>query len=245
MRPLIGIPSYWTQARWTYWDMPAAVLPAGYIEGVAAAGGMPVLLPPTDEGTAEPGPLLDPLGGLLLAGGPDLGIDTYGATERHPETNAKPERRDAFELALLAEARKRAMPVLGICRGMQLLNVASGGDLVQHLADVVDMEPHRPSPGVFGTHEVTIAAGSRAAALLGEHANVHSAHHQGVGRVGEGLEPSAHAPDGTVEALEDPGAPFCLGVLWHPEEQALDGGAPLFRGLVEAARTYIERGGTT
>jgi len=166
MRPLIGIPSYWTQARWTYWDMQAAV------------------------------------------------------------------------------ARRRALPVLAICRGMQLLNVERGGDLVQHLADVIDMEPHRPAPGVFGTHEVTIAPGSRAHELLGGRASVQSAHHQGIGRVGAGLEPSAHASDGTIEALEDPHAPFCIGVLWHPDEEALEGGAPLFRGLVDAARAYAERGAT-
>jgi gamma-glutamyl-gamma-aminobutyrate hydrolase PuuD len=237
-RPRIGLAAYWTEARWTYWDLPVALVPAGYVEGVRLAGGLPLVLPPTPEGAAEPGEVLDALDGLLLIGGPDLGVDLYGSPEQHPETSPKQERRDAFELALLLEARRRAQPVLGICRGMQLLDVAAGGDLVQHLADAIDPAPHRPGPGIFGRHGVALEPGTLAASILGETVDVHSAHHQGVGRVGEGLVVSARAPDGQIEAVEDPALPFCLGVLWHPEEDPEGAGAPLFRALVEAARAY-------
>jgi putative glutamine amidotransferase len=126
---------------------------------------------------------------------------------------------------------------------MQLLNVVYGGDLVQHLADVVDLEQHRPAPGTFGRHRVALDGDTTARSMLGEDVVVHSTHHQGVGRVGEGLVVSGRAPDGTIEALEDPQSPFCVGVLWHPEEEAGAGGAPLFWGLVEAARAYRERNG--
>jgi len=204
------------------------------------------VLPPTPEGAAEPGEVLDALDGLLLIGGPDLGVDLYGSPEQHPETSPKQERRDAFELALLLEARRCGLPVLGICRGMQLLDVSAGGDLVQHLADTIDPAPHRPGPGIFGRHGVELEAGTLAASILGETVDVHSAHHQGVGRVGEGLVVSARAPDGQIEAVEDPAVPFCLGVLWHPEEDPEGAGAPLFRALVEAARDYaVERHGAT
>jgi putative glutamine amidotransferase len=238
VRPRIGIASYWTQARWTYWDMPATVLPQGYVEGVRLAGGLPLVLPPTPEGAEDPGAVLDAVDGLVLPGGPDLGVDLYGDPPPHEETGAKQARRDAFESALCREALRRALPVLGICRGMQLLNVVRGGTLEQHLADVVDLQPHRPRPGAFGSHDVAIASGSVLAGLLDGRVEVRSAHHQGVERVGDGLVACARAPDGTVEAVEDPALPFCLGVLWHPEEQVQGAGAPLFEGLVEAARAY-------
>jgi gamma-glutamyl-gamma-aminobutyrate hydrolase PuuD len=225
-------------ARWTYWDRPVALVPAGYIEGVRLAGGLPLVLPPTPEGAAQPGEVLDAIDGLCLIGGPDLGVDLYGSPEAHPETGAKQERRDAFEHALLLEARRRGMPVLGICRGMQLIDVAAGGDLVQHLADTVDLTPHRPEPGVFGRHPVALEPGTQAAAILGSQVDVHSAHHQGVGRVGKGLVVSARAHDGQIEALEDPAQPFCLGVLWHPEEDPLGAGGTLFRAFVDAATRF-------
>jgi putative glutamine amidotransferase len=243
MRPRIGISTYLTTARWSYWEMPAALLPAGYLEGVRLAGGLPLLLPPTTEGVADPGEVLDAVDGLLLIGGPDLGVDLYGAPEAHPETGLKEELRDAFEAALGGEARQRGLPVLGICRGMQLLNVLAGGSLTQHLGDVVDIAPHRPGPGTFGRHPVEIEAGTGLHDLLGDEATVHSTHHQGVSeeQVGHGLRITARAPDGTVEAVEDPDLPFCVGVLWHPEEEAGTGGAPLFWGLVEASRAYRDR----
>jgi putative glutamine amidotransferase len=243
MRPRIGITTYLTTARWSYWEMASALLPGGYLEGVRLAGGLPLLLAPTPEGVADPGEVLDAVDGLILIGGPDLGVDLYGSPEAHPETGVKEELRDAFEAALGREARERGLPVLGICRGMQLLNVLAGGSLTQHLADVIDMAPHRPGPGTFGRHPVEIEAGSGLHELLGDEVTVHSTHHQGVSeeQVGDGLRIAARAPDGTVEAVEDPEHPFCLGVLWHPEEEAGAGGAPLFWGLVEAARAYRDR----
>jgi putative glutamine amidotransferase len=225
-------------ARWTYWDLPVALVPAGYIEGVRLAGGLPLVLPPTPEGAAEPGEVLDAIDGLCLIGGPDLGVDLYGSPAAHPETGPKQERRDAFEHALLLEARRRGMPVLGICRGMQLIDVAAGGDLVQHLADTIDPTPHRPAPGVFGRHAVALEPGTQTAEILGATVDVHSAHHQGVGRVGEGLVVAARAHDGQIEAVEDPAQPFCLGVLWHPEEDPLGAGGTLFRAFVEAAARF-------
>jgi putative glutamine amidotransferase len=237
-RPRIGLAAYWTDARWSHWDLPVALVPAGYVEGVRLAGGLPLVLPPTPEGASDPGEVLDAIDGLVLIGGPDLGVDLYGSPPAHPETTPKQVRRDAFELALLLEARRRRLPVLGICRGMQLLDVAAGGDLVQHLADTTDITPHRPAPGVFGRHPVATESGTRTAEVLGPTVEVHSAHHQGVGRVGEGLVVGARAPDGQVEAVEDPDQPFCLGVLWHPEEDPAGAGAPLFRALVDAAREH-------
>jgi putative glutamine amidotransferase len=240
-RPRIGLASYWTSASWTYWTLPVALVPAGYIEGVRLAGGLPLVLPPTPEGAAEPGEVLDAVDGLLLIGGPDLGVDLYGSPDAHPETGEKQERRDAFELALLQEARRRQLPLLGICRGMQLLDIAAGGDLIQHLADETDLVPHRPEPGIFGRHRVETEPGTHASFLLGANVSVHSAHHQGVGRLGDGLVVSARAHDGQIEAVEDPAQPFCLGVLWHPEEDPEGAGAPLFRALVEAAASYRDR----
>jgi gamma-glutamyl-gamma-aminobutyrate hydrolase PuuD len=239
-RPRIGLAAYWTEASWTYWRLPVALVPAGYIEGVRLAGGLPLVLPPTPEGAADPGEVLDAIDGLVLIGGPDLGVDLYGSPEPHPETGDKQVRRDAFELALLVEARRRGTPVLGICRGMQLIDVAAGGTLEQHLADRTELAPHRPEPGVFGRHRVELTDGSLAASILGSPVDVHSAHHQGIAEVGAGLVVSARAHDGEIEALEDPALPFCLGVLWHPEEDPEGAGAPLFRALVEASRNTAE-----
>ena len=145
--------------------------------------------------------------------------------EPHSETVTAEELRDRFEVALARAARARRLPTLGICRGMQLLNVVYGGDLEQHLADVVDPLPHRPGPGQFGDHPVAVAEGTATGDMLGDAVSVRSTHHQGVRRVGDGLVVAGRAPDGTVEAIEDPPSPFCVGVLWHPEEQAGTGGA--------------------
>jgi gamma-glutamyl-gamma-aminobutyrate hydrolase PuuD len=237
-KPRIGLGAYWTDASWTYWNLPVALVPAGYVEGVRLAGGVPLVLPPTPDGAAQPGDVIDAIDGLVLIGGPDLGVDLYGSPEAHPETGPKQHRRDAFELALLLEARRRALPVLGICRGMQLIDVAAGGTLTQHIGDHTDISQHRPEPGVFGRHRVELAEGTLAASILGAPIDVHSAHHQGIERVGDGLVVSARAHDGEVEALEDPAQSFCLGVLWHPEEDPEGAGAPLFRALVEAAERY-------
>jgi putative glutamine amidotransferase len=238
-RPRIGICAYRTHARWTHWDLEATVIPQGYVDGVRLAGGVPILLPPTPDGAEDPGEVLDGIDGLILTGGPDIDPALYGAELHEGTDEPTPERRvrDAFELALLRCARERSLPVLGICRGVQLMNVERGGTLVQDLGEVeLDLAPHRPQLGTFGRHRVATEAGTAAADALGAFVDdIHSHHHQGIAEVGEGLVVSARAEDGSIEALEDPTAAFCLGVLWHPEEAAGTAGAPLFRALVEAA----------
>jgi putative glutamine amidotransferase len=241
-RPRIGLAAYWTEASWTYWKLPVALVPAGYVEGVRLAGGLPLILPPTPEGAAEPGEVLDAIDGLLLIGGPDLGVDLYGSPEAHPETGEKQERRDAFELALLLEARSRKLPLLGICRGMQLLNVALGGTLVQHLPDDVGHSDHRRSLGSFDNadHDVRLTPGSLAARAAGEtlHATK-SHHHQGVDRLGEGIEATGWSVlDELVEAIEVADARWALGVQWHPEADPRSGVVAAFAG--EAARVAVE-----
>jgi putative glutamine amidotransferase len=231
-RPLIGITAYAEPSvRWGVWDVPAAVIPLAYVRRIEAAGGRPFLVPPSEEGIEE---TLDALDGILFSGGSDIDPAEYGH-EPHPETtNVRPDR-DRGELALLRAALERDMPVLAVCRGSQVLNVARGGDLVQHLPDVVGDEKHKHTPGVFADHEVDVKPETRLGALLGDRAPVKSHHHQGFGRVGEGLVEAAWAEDGTLEALELPEKRFAVGVLWHPEEG--EDGA-LFDALVEEARAY-------
>jgi putative glutamine amidotransferase len=233
MRPIVGITSYAEMARWGVWEAPTALIPLSYVRVVEAAGGRPLLVPPSTDAVEE---TLDALDGLILSGGADLDPETYGA-ESHPETNGVRPERDAAELALLQGALARDMPVLAVCRGSQILNVARGGDLVQHLPEVVGHERHKETPGVFADHGVEILSGTRLGKVVGEHAPVKSHHHQGYGRLGEGLREAARAEDGTVEAIEDPSKRFALGVLWHPEEGE---DAALFRALVDEARRYRE-----
>jgi putative glutamine amidotransferase len=204
-----------------------------YVNAVTQAGGRPLLVPPSLDAIAE---TLDALDGLLFSGGSDIEPTVYGA-EPHPSVNGTRPDRDRAELALMEAALARDMPVLAVCRGMEVLNIARGGDLVQHLPDVVGHEDHKHTPGVFGDHDVELKAGSRLSRLLGDRAPVKSHHHQGIGRLGENLVETAWAEDGTVEGLEDPSRPFALGVLWHPE-QGED--FALFRELVEEARRYKE-----
>jgi putative glutamine amidotransferase len=233
MRPIVGITSYAEEARWSVWDAPAALIPLAYVRAVEAAGGRPLLVPPSTDGVEE---TLNALDGLILSGGADLDPASYGA-DAHPETNGIRPDRDSAELALLEGALARDMPVLAVCRGSQVLNVARGGDLVQHLPEVVGHEGHKHTPGVFADHDVDVLPGTRLHEVVGEHAPVKSHHHQGYGRLGEGLREAARASDGTVEAIEDPAHRFALGVLWHPEEGE---DAALFRALVEEARRYRE-----
>ena len=230
--PIIGVCAYEVPTSFSHWtEVSCVMVPSGYTRSLAAAGALPVVLPPVD-GIAG---VLDGLDGLVLTGGSDVGPEVYGA-EPHPETVGVHPNRDRSELELLAGAIDRDLPVLGICRGMQLLNIVRGGTLQQHLADVVaDGGLHKGPPGTFTRHAVRLTAGSLVASLLGEQAEVHSCHHQAPDRIGDGLEVTGDAADGVVEAIELPGAAFCLGVLWHPEEDA-EGGGPLFRGLVKAAR---------
>jgi putative glutamine amidotransferase len=232
-RPLIGITSYAERARWGVWDEPAALISLAYVQAIEKAGGRALLIPPTNEGIEE---TLDALDGILFSGGSDVDPDLYGA-ETHLETNDVRPERDRAEISLLRAALDRDMPVLAVCRGSQVLNVARGGDLVQHLPEVVGDEKHKHTPGVFADHEVDLVAGTKVQQILGDRAPVKSHHHQGYGRLGEGLREAAHAEDGTIEALEDPAKRFALGVLWHPEE---GDDVALFRALVEEARRYRE-----
>jgi putative glutamine amidotransferase len=231
-RPLIGITSYSEpEVRWGAWNVPAALIPLTYVRAVEGAGGRALIVPPSEEAIAE---TLDVLDGLVFSGGSDLDPDLYGQ-EAHSETNGVREERDRGELALLIAALERDLPVLAVCRGSQVLNVALGGDLVQHLPEVVGHEQHKHTPGVFGDHEVDLRADSTVGRLLGTRAPVKSHHHQGFGRIGDGLVESAWAEDGTLEAIEDPNRRFTVGVLWHPEAGE---DAALFRALVEQAREY-------
>jgi len=233
-RPIIGITAYAEPSvRWGAWDVPAAVIPLAYVRQIEAAGGRALLVPPSDEAIDE---TLDALDGILFSGGSDIDPAEYGQ-DSHPETNGVRPDRDRGELALLTAALDRDMPVLAVCRGSQVLNVARGGDLVQHLPEVVGDEKHKHTPGMFADHDVDVKRATRLGALLGDRAPVKSHHHQGFGNVGDGLVESAWAEDGTVEAIEDPEKRFAVGVLWHPEEGE---DAALFQALVDEARAYRE-----
>jgi putative glutamine amidotransferase len=211
-KPLIGITTYVVPASWGHWHLETALIPYDYVRAVERAGGRALLVPPDDESVEE---TLDRLDGIVFSGGEDLGEN---------------EARDRGELALLQAALARDLPVLAVCRGFEVLNVARGGDLVQHLPDVVGHEEHRAVLGEFSEHPVRVDPSSRIGEVSGV---VKSHHHQGVGRIGDGLREVAWAEDGTIEALEDPDKPFVVGVLWHPEAGE---DQKLFDQLVEAAR---------
>ncbi|GAA5181850.1 gamma-glutamyl-gamma-aminobutyrate hydrolase family protein [Rugosimonospora acidiphila] len=210
-RPVIGITCYVEDAAWGVWQAPAALVPYAYVRRVTAAGARAVVIPP-DDVDAD---LLGRLDGLLLAGGADVTPDQYGESA-HPRTVTRPDR-DAGELALLGAALDADLPVLGVCRGMQLLAVAAGGSLHQHLPELVGHERHQPAPGRYGEHPVTVAAGSTLHTILGPTALVNSYHHQAVRDPGS-LVVTARSDDGVIEAVEDPRRRFVLGVQWHPEE---------------------------
>ncbi|MFI1052102.1 gamma-glutamyl-gamma-aminobutyrate hydrolase family protein [Streptomyces griseoruber] len=224
-RPLIGVSTYLEAgARWGVWELDAALLPAGYPRLVQRAGGLAALLPPDAPGHAAA--TVARLDGLVIAGGPDVEPVRYGA-ERDPRTGPPARERDAWELALIDAALAAGVPLLGICRGMQLLNVALGGTLTQHI------EGHAEVVGVFGSHRVKPVPGTRYAAAVPEESSVPTYHHQAVDRLGTGLVPSAYAADGTVEAVELPAADgWALGVQWHPE---MGEDLRVMRALVEAA----------
>ena len=232
-KPLVGITTYVEEASWGSWTLDAALIPYDYVSAVERAGGRALLVPPSVEAVEE---TLDALDGLLFSGGNDLDPESYGA-DAHPETNATRPERDRGELALLEGALARDMPMLAVCRGFQVLNVSRGGDLVQHLPDVVGSEQHREVKGIFSEHGVKIDDSSRLGSVLGDRAPVKSHHHQGAGRVGNGLVEVAWADDGTVEGLEDPERRFAVGVLWHPEAGE---DQKLFEALVAEARAYRE-----
>jgi putative glutamine amidotransferase len=236
MKPVIGITSYAEEVTWGAWVEEAALVPISYVRAIEHAGGRPFVVPPSEDSVEETLAVLD---GIIFSGGSDLDPAHYGA-EPHPETDEAREVRDRAEMALLTAALDRDMPVLAVCRGSQVLNVARGGDLIQHLPDTLGHERHRHTPGAWSDHDVKLEPESRVGSLLGEHAPVKSHHHQGYGRIGEGLREAGWADDGTVEALEDPSKRFAVGVLWHPEEGE---DTALFEALVEEARGYREARG--
>jgi putative glutamine amidotransferase len=232
MRPVIGITAYAEEeVRWGVWTLPAALVPLAYVQAVERAGGRPLVVPPSEDGVEE---TVEALDGLLFSGGSDLGPSLYGA-EPHLETFGVRDDRDDAELRLLKAALERDLPVLAICRGSQVLNVALGGDLVQHVPDVVGSHLHKETPGAFSEHDVRVHAGTQLNQLLGDHASIKSHHHQAFGRLGTGLREAARADDGTIEAVEHESRRFAVGVLWHPE---VGEDERLFARLVEEARDF-------
>lgn len=231
MRPIVGISSYVEPAEWGPWTTPAVLVPLTYVRSVDDAGGRPLVVPPMVDAVEE---TLDALDGIVFSGGADLDPDVYGAPRHLQTTGLRPDR-DAAELALMKAALERNMPVLAVCRGMQMLNVARGGDLEQHLPERTGEDSHRKEPGVFSRHDVDIEPGSRLGDIIGDRSLVASHHHQAPGRIGEGLVAVARAPDKTVEAIEDSDARLVLGVLWHPEESE---DRALFEALVHEAADF-------
>jgi putative glutamine amidotransferase len=236
VRPLIGICTARERARWSVWEMDAALVPHNYLDAVTAAGGLALLVPPDPAVVEEPDTVLDALDGLMLVGGADVDARAYGA-EPHPEAEAPQQLRDRSEIALVRRAHARGLPLLGICRGMQLINVALGGTLRQHLPDDAGLAEHRRTIGSFvgADHDVRLEPGSRAVAAAGGSPHrVLSHHHQGVDRLGRGLRTTGWSiPDELPETLEGEGDAFLLAVQWHPEA---DPESRLIASLVGAAR---------
>ncbi len=232
--PVIGVCAPIQPARWAVWDLPAAVVAANYLEAAWAEGARTLLIPPDPAMVDDPGSVLARVDGLLLVGGADVAADRYGAAP-HPDSEPPQHVRDEVEIALVRAAIAAGLPTLGICRGLQVINVALGGTLRQHLPDELGSDVHRRQLGQFvgNEHEVTLAPGSLAAVAAGSRAHrVVSHHHQAVGTLGDGLTATGFAEDGTIEALERPGA-YVLGVQWHPEA---DPDSPVIRSLIAAAR---------
>jgi putative glutamine amidotransferase len=227
--PVIGISAYAEPARWSSWEEPVTLVPRTYVDQVADAGCVPVVLPPV-PGIER---VIGRLDGLVLSGGGDVDPALYAAGP-HPRTTRVQPDRDAAELALLRAAVDGGLPVLGICRGLQLLNVFRGGTLCQHVPEVAGHEGHSPAPGEYGTQKVWLAPGSRTAAFLGRATLcVRCQHHQAIDRLGDGLVTTAWSDDGVIEAVELEGHPFAVAVQWHPE---VNEDESLFRALAEAAR---------
>jgi putative glutamine amidotransferase len=230
--PVIGLTTYREDAAWGVWQQRADVLPTAYAAAVEASGGVPVLLPPVGQaGAADV--VVARLDGLVISGGADVDPGRYGASP-HPRTASWRPDRDAWESALLDAAAAVALPVLGVCRGMQLMAVHAGGVLNQHTPDLVDHERHSPGADEYGEIEVSTTTGSRVSALVGDRLAVNCHHHQSV-RTHPGFVAVAHAADGTLEAMEAPGDRFCVAVQWHPETAA---DAGLLVGLLRAAAEY-------
>ena len=237
-RPIIGITCYVEDAVRGVWEsMPHALLPYSYVAKVERAGGIAVLIPPRADADAEMArAVVSRLDGLILAGGVDVEPQRYAA-QPHPSVQEARLDRDAFELALASVTRAWDTPVLGICRGMQVMAVAAGGTLEQHLPDRVGHDEHSPAPGVFGSHSVCTVEGTKVSGLLGQQVVIPSYHHQSVS-THPGYVPAAWARDGTLEAMEQTGSRFRLAVQWHPEEGQ---DARIFDALVQACTASTRR----
>ena len=239
-RPVIGLCAALERAQWSVWDQQAVLLPRSYVEAVQHAGGMAVMLPPDGASVDDPRQVLELIDGLLLAGGADIDPSCYGRQPREETAVTTPER-DVFEIALARAAIERDLPVLGICRGMQLINVACGGTLEQHLPERFGHHEHRRVLGSFdgADHDVELRAETLAMRVVGESSHAtKSHHHQGVDELGEGLIVSGTSDmDELPEAIELPNRSFVLGVQWHPEADAM---SPVVGGLVAAARARAE-----
>ena len=233
--PVIGITTYAERTRFGVWDLDAMVLPRTYPDAVARAGGIPILLPPIGTGFAA---LVSRLDGLLLSGGADVDPARY-QQQPHTETDRPRTDRDEYEFALLAEAMAVDLPILAVCRGMQVLNSALGGTLHQHVPDEVGHQAHRPEMGVFGTNRIRLTTGSRTETALGAEVDGRCHHHQALDKVANGLTVVGTANDGTIEAIEAPDHDFVIGVQWHPEEDEADD--RLVAALVTATRERANR----
>jgi gamma-glutamyl-gamma-aminobutyrate hydrolase PuuD len=231
--PHVGLTTYRERAAWAVWDQPSDLLPIGYADSVVAAGGIPLLLPPIDPdraiATAE---MLD---GLVLSGGADVSPERYGA-QPHPQTGPIRPDRDNWEIALLHAALGRDIPVLAICRGIQVLNVALGGDLIQHLPDVVGNSAHCQTFGKIGRHDVRLAETSIVGGILGDTATVATHHHQAIDNLADGFVATGWAADDTIEAIERADSTWVVGVQWHPEAH---GGAGIFGAFIAACRQSV------
>jgi len=226
----VGITAYEEDARWGPWHERAVLVPATYVHAVERAGGAPIVLAVQSKGLD---PLLERIDALVLSGGPDVDPDRYGALP-HPASQSPRVERDRFEFALVQRAAELDTPTLAICRGMQVLNVARGGTLHQHLPDVVGHTGHSPTAGEYAWHRVDVEPGSRLAGIIsGEVVDTASHHHQAIARLGRGLRVSALAEDGTIEAVEDPKLTYLIGVQWHPE---VGDDLSVFQSLVEVAK---------
>lgn len=236
--PVVGLSTYRERASWGVWrDEPADVLPSAYARALQVAGAVPLLLPPVDAPSAAAA-VVARLDALVISGGADVDPGRYGAAPHERTTGWRPDR-DTWEVALLDAAAETDLPVLGICRGMQVMAVRAGGALEQHVPDLVAHETHSPGGAVFGDTDVETIVGSRVRDLVGERLAVRCHHHQSV-RTHPGYTAAAYASDGTLEAMEDPARPFWIGVQWHPEnrEAGVTEDHALFRALVLAAADH-------
>jgi gamma-glutamyl-gamma-aminobutyrate hydrolase PuuD len=224
---------YRERAAWAVWDQPSDLLPIGYADAVVTAGGIPLLLPPIEPGRAAA--TVQTLDGLVLSGGADVNPERYGA-QPHRQNGPIRHDRDNWEIGLVHAALGRDIPILAICRGIQVLNVALGGDLIQHLPDVVGNSDHCQAVGKMGRHDVRLAATSIVGGILGAGASVATHHHQAIDCLGSGIVPTGWAADDTIEAVERAGSTWVVGVQWHPEAHE---GAELFAAFVAACRQYV------